>query len=336
MAAAHRNGLVPIICVGETAEDLETHGPSAVPVAQLRIALGGAAKGKEVVVAYEPVWAIGSGPGGDQRAGSAGLCGPQRRDRRGARGEAAAATRILYGGSVKASNIAGFMREADIDGALVGRREPAPRRVLVDRALPAARRHVDSAYPGRGPLAASKGPSVDILQVIVQVMLGITSLLLTLLILLHRGRGGGLSDMFGGGVTSNLGASGVAERNLNRITVILGLVWIASIVVLGLIIKFNSARSQPMAIWRQRDPRIASRIRSDGRAGPRLSRRARQHLVLGRPRQRDGAVLRGEPARARRSPTSSTARTRVCRPAATRTIRRSSPRWSRTRRTWPT
>ena len=80
---------------------------------------------------------------------------------------------------------------------------------------------------------------VEILQVIVQVLLGITSLLLTLLILLHRGRGGGLSDMFGGGVTSNLGASGVAERNLNRITVILGLVWVSCIIVLGLIVKFT-------------------------------------------------------------------------------------------------
>jgi preprotein translocase subunit SecG len=79
---------------------------------------------------------------------------------------------------------------------------------------------------------------VDILQVIVQVILGVTSLLVTLLILLHRGGGGGLSDMFGGGVTSNLGASGVAERNLNRITVVLGLIWISSIVVLGLIVKF--------------------------------------------------------------------------------------------------
>ena len=79
---------------------------------------------------------------------------------------------------------------------------------------------------------------VEILQVALQVILGITSLLLTLLILLHRGRGGGLSDMFGGGVTSNLGASGVAERNLNRITVILAVVWITSIVVLGLITKF--------------------------------------------------------------------------------------------------
>lgn len=80
-----------------------------------------------------------------------------------------------------------------------------------------------------------------ILQVILQVVLGLTSLLLTLLILLHRGRGGGLSDMFGGGVTSNLGASGVAERNLNRITVILGLLWISCIIVLGLITKFDGA-----------------------------------------------------------------------------------------------
>ena len=80
-----------------------------------------------------------------------------------------------------------------------------------------------------------------ILQVIVEVILGITSLLLTLLILLHKGRGGGLSDMFGGGVTSNLGASGVAERNLNRITVVLGLVWVTCIVVLGLTIKFANS-----------------------------------------------------------------------------------------------
>jgi preprotein translocase subunit SecG len=82
---------------------------------------------------------------------------------------------------------------------------------------------------------------VQILQVVLQVILGLASLLLTLLILLHRGRGGGLSDMFGGGVTSNLGASGVAERNLNRITVILILIWITCIVVLGLIAKFSAS-----------------------------------------------------------------------------------------------
>jgi len=79
----------------------------------------------------------------------------------------------------------------------------------------------------------------SVVQVAFQIVLGITSLLLTLLILLHKGRGGGLSDMFGGGVTSNLGSSGVAERNLNRITVALGITWFFSIVVLGLLTKFG-------------------------------------------------------------------------------------------------
>jgi preprotein translocase subunit SecG len=59
------------------------------------------------------------------------------------------------------------------------------------------------------------------------------------MILLHRGRGGGLSDMFGGGVTSNLGSSGVAERNLNRITVVISLIWVSSIIVLGLFTRFD-------------------------------------------------------------------------------------------------
>lgn len=82
---------------------------------------------------------------------------------------------------------------------------------------------------------------MEILQIVLQVLLGITSLLLTLLILLHKGRGGGVSDMFGGGMSSTLGSSGVAERNLNRITIILGLVWITCIVLLGLITKFQGA-----------------------------------------------------------------------------------------------
>ncbi len=77
------------------------------------------------------------------------------------------------------------------------------------------------------------------LQVALQVLLAITSLLLTLLILLHKGRGGGLSDMFGGGVTSSMNSSGVAERNLNRITIILGVVWVVVIITLGLFTRFN-------------------------------------------------------------------------------------------------
>ena len=80
---------------------------------------------------------------------------------------------------------------------------------------------------------------MEILRVVLQVVLGLTSIVLTLMILLHRGRGGGLSDMFGGGVTSNLGSSGVAERNLNRITVIVALIWVSSIVTLGLFTRFD-------------------------------------------------------------------------------------------------
>jgi preprotein translocase subunit SecG len=69
------------------------------------------------------------------------------------------------------------------------------------------------------------------------VLLVLTSLLLILLVLLHKGRGGGLSDMFGGGVSSGLGGSSVAERNLDRITVGAGLIWFACIVALGLLLK---------------------------------------------------------------------------------------------------
>ena len=80
---------------------------------------------------------------------------------------------------------------------------------------------------------------MEILKIILLVLLAITSLLLTLLILLHKGRGGGMSDMFGGGMTSSMGSSGVAEKNLNRFTVILGLSWGAVIIALGLIQRFS-------------------------------------------------------------------------------------------------
>ena len=73
------------------------------------------------------------------------------------------------------------------------------------------------------------------LRITLQVLLVLTSLLLVPLVLLHKGKGGGLSDMFGGGITSSAGSSGVAERNLNRITIGTALVWTAIIILLGLI-----------------------------------------------------------------------------------------------------
>ncbi|MGN6760612.1 MAG: triose-phosphate isomerase [Leifsonia sp.] len=120
VAAALSHNIAPIICVGETAEDLETHGASAVPVAQLRAALSKVDSAADFVVAYEPVWAIGSGQAAT----------PEQAEQVAAalRGvivellgeDVAAKTRILYGGSVKSGNIAAFMREPNVDGALVG------------------------------------------------------------------------------------------------------------------------------------------------------------------------------------------------------------------------
>ena len=65
------------------------------------------------------------------------------------------------------------------------------------------------------------------LKITLQVIVVLLSFVLTLLILMHKGKGGGLSDMFGGGLTQNAGTSGVAEKNLNRWTVIIALVWVA-------------------------------------------------------------------------------------------------------------
>jgi preprotein translocase subunit SecG len=73
--------------------------------------------------------------------------------------------------------------------------------------------------------------------IVFEVLLVISSLLLILMVLLHKGRGGGLSDMFGGGVSSGVGGSSVAERNLDRITIGIGLVWIACVIGLGLLFK---------------------------------------------------------------------------------------------------
>ncbi|GAA3636948.1 MULTISPECIES: preprotein translocase subunit SecG [Kineosporia] len=79
---------------------------------------------------------------------------------------------------------------------------------------------------------------MSVLRLSLQVLLVITSLILTLLILLHKGRGGGLSDMFGGGMSSSMGSSGVAERNLNRFTIAIGVTWAVVIVLLNLIYRF--------------------------------------------------------------------------------------------------
>jgi preprotein translocase subunit SecG len=70
----------------------------------------------------------------------------------------------------------------------------------------------------------------------ISIVLILTSLLMIVLVLLHKGKGGGLSDLFGGGVTSSLGSSSVVERNLDRITIFTGLLWFLCIVALNLLL----------------------------------------------------------------------------------------------------
>jgi preprotein translocase subunit SecG len=76
-------------------------------------------------------------------------------------------------------------------------------------------------------------------QLVLNILLVLTSVLLIVLILLHRGKGGGLSSMFGGAVSSSLAGSSVVERNLNRLTVFCGVIWAVCVVGLGILLKVS-------------------------------------------------------------------------------------------------
>ncbi len=69
------------------------------------------------------------------------------------------------------------------------------------------------------------------------ILLVITSILMIVLVLLHKGKGSGLSDLFGGGLSSTYGGSSVVEKNLDRITIVVGGLWFASVIALGLVLK---------------------------------------------------------------------------------------------------
>ncbi|NLV79681.1 MAG: preprotein translocase subunit SecG [Rhodococcus sp.] len=77
------------------------------------------------------------------------------------------------------------------------------------------------------------------MELFLDILLIATSLLLILLVLLHRGKGGGLSSLFGGGVQSSLSGSSVAEKNLDRLTLFVGIIWVIAILGIGLQIKFS-------------------------------------------------------------------------------------------------
>jgi triosephosphate isomerase len=119
VAAAWKHNLVPIICVGETLEELETQGQSAVPVAQTIAALSGHETLGEFVIAYEPVWAIGTGKVATPAEAEA-VAKAIRAALAENFGAESAQSRILYGGSVKANNVAGFLASGEVDGVLVG------------------------------------------------------------------------------------------------------------------------------------------------------------------------------------------------------------------------
>ncbi len=119
-AAAFRHGITPVICVGETAEELETEGAAAVPIRQTLAALAGHESLGDFVIAYEPVWAIGTGQVATPEV-AASVAAKIRQSISDAHGEEVAQrTRVLYGGSVKAANVAGFLQSPEVDGVLVG------------------------------------------------------------------------------------------------------------------------------------------------------------------------------------------------------------------------
>ena len=121
--AALAHGLVPIVCVGETLAEYEAGKTGEVVARQVRLGLAGLELPVDfpLVIAYEPVWAIGTGRAATAAGANAVIADMIRPAVAGLYGAAAAqAVRVLYGGSVKASNAAEFFHQPDIDGALVG------------------------------------------------------------------------------------------------------------------------------------------------------------------------------------------------------------------------
>jgi triosephosphate isomerase len=120
--AAFRNGLTPILCVGEPLEVRQLNGQVDHAVEQVRAALDGvpAEQARSIVLAYEPIWAIGTGEVATP-ADAQEVCGEVRLTLAELYpGELADGVRVLYGGSVKAANVGEIMAQPDVDGALVG------------------------------------------------------------------------------------------------------------------------------------------------------------------------------------------------------------------------
>jgi len=122
VAAVLRHGMTPVVCVGETLAEREAGDTEAKVLGQVRDGLGGrsAEQVGGLVVAYEPIWAIGTGRTATSDDAQTVCAAIRVRIGELFGVDAASAVRIQYGGSVKGSNIAELMAQADIDGALVG------------------------------------------------------------------------------------------------------------------------------------------------------------------------------------------------------------------------
>ncbi len=122
LQAALRQGLVPIVCVGETLEENEAGRTEEVVSGQLRAGLAGldSSAGRSLVIAYEPVWAIGTGKAATADGANRVIRDVVRAGLKAVFGAAADEMRILYGGSVKPENAGEYFGQSDIDGALVG------------------------------------------------------------------------------------------------------------------------------------------------------------------------------------------------------------------------
>jgi triosephosphate isomerase len=122
VVAAYRNGLTPILCVGEGLEIRQAGTHVAHTLAQVDGALAGlpAEQARTIVIAYEPVWAIGTGEVATPEDAQEVCAAIRTRLAELYSGDLADGVRVLYGGSVKASNVAAIMAKPDVDGALVG------------------------------------------------------------------------------------------------------------------------------------------------------------------------------------------------------------------------
>ena len=90
---------------------------------------------------------------------------------------------------------------------------------------------------------------MDVIMNVLMVIIAITSVIAVMLVLLNRGQGGGLSDMFGGGMTNSLNSSGMASKNLIRLTVTVIVIWVIAVVLYGLALRFNGqilVQSEPL------------------------------------------------------------------------------------------